>query len=50
MTKATCQKCGKTAHLTEKSPEGTEYWTIKDAMKKLIEKVKEVCICQCQSV
>lgn len=40
MSKATCTKCGFEALLIDKSPEGTDFWTIKDAMRNLIEQIK----------
>lgn len=43
MTKATCSKCGYMVELTEKSPQGTDYWEIKDAIKFLIDKLEHDC-------
>lgn len=41
MTKATCSKCNYVVELDGQSPEGTEYWSIDDAIKYLIIKQKE---------
>ncbi|KKL77833.1 hypothetical protein LCGC14_2030950 [marine sediment metagenome] len=40
MTRATCTACGKMAYLKGNSPQGTEYWFIKDAIRELINKLK----------
>ena len=40
MSKATCTKCGFEALLTDKSPEGTAFWSIKEAVGNLVDQIK----------
>ena len=46
MTKATCSKCKKIVYLTGLSPEGIEYWSIKDSIKELLDKLKRHKCCR----
>lgn len=41
MSKAICSKCGFIVNLEGTSPEGTDVWSIKDAIRYLIDKQKE---------
>ena len=40
MSKATCTRCGYVAKLEGESPQGNEFWKIPDAIKFLIDKIK----------